>query len=101
LAAFNQGCRCGVCRDARRAYDRAWFAVGQVLRLGVVNRRVPVGRTAEHIGRLREAGWSVRDISAVSGWSRNTVDRIVRLDRAGAGGRCWSLVERSVLGIDP
>jgi hypothetical protein len=93
LARYQLGCRCPKCRRARRAYDRGWFATRQILRGGVVNRRVPAARAVDAIGALRARGWSLGKVAAECGCHEATLARIVRAHRQGAQVRCWSMLE--------
>src|SRR5262245_56561743 len=97
--SYRQGCRCRYCVKAFRHYHRKRYARLQVTRVGVTNRRVPAGPAAEHFAALTAAGWTVAKIAADVGCSSSTVQRIMRMQRRGEPGRCWSTFADAVLAI--
>ena len=95
VAGYQGGCRCSGCGRARNRYDRTWKAARKVLAGREVVWMVPTARVRAHVVRLRDAGWSVRQIGEASGWSEQTVRRLQRSDR------CWNLVADAVLALEP
>jgi len=62
-------CGCDACRTA-------WNLYIQNLRAGVASGRtsyVPAGPVRDHLAGLTGAGWTIRQVAAVTGWSRHTL----------------------------
>jgi hypothetical protein len=97
LRCYLAGCRCARCTGAFRKYHRLRYAERQVLTSGSVNRRVSAHRTAERLMELRAWGWTWAKLEAATEFRSQTLMRVARTP----GGRCWSLVERAVLQIEP
>lgn len=103
---YTRGCRCTVCREAKRLYIRERRAAGLEIdhrRLHGVRRhdrkarRLPynVAPVREHITRLRSLGWTWEAIARLSATNPSTVCRIAR------GHRCHRRVGEAILAIVP
>jgi hypothetical protein len=97
-AAYDAGCRCGDCVDARRAQWRVSRAVRVVEATGQVRWLVPIGRTARHLVQLLDDGWALEDVAVKAECSVSSLQRILTAYRRRPP-RTWNTIERSVLAI--
>ena len=65
---YRRGCRCEVCVQANRDYQREWYR----RRMRGDTARVPVGPVAKHIARLSAAGMSYAAIDSAAAIGRGT-----------------------------
>jgi hypothetical protein len=85
LAAFQRGCRCPQCRDARRHYDRVRRVALMYASTGQGRWKVPIGPARRHVWALRRAGLSIKTIAARAGLPVPTVEGIATHGAPGAG----------------
>lgn len=82
---YRSGCRCEGCREAHRAYYRAkrreWAAARANNAPASLVDAEPVRRK---LGQLAERGYSVAEISRLSGVAKSTIRAIMRPEDAGA-----------------
>jgi hypothetical protein len=95
LAAYQKGCRCSVCVQDRRRYDRTVYAARKLARTGVAHWKVPNRNASRHVARLIDAGWSIAAIARRAGVSAPTIHRIA----SRPSGRCWNTVADGILAI--
>lgn len=95
VAAYNGGCRCARCVRARRGRWRELQVARKVMRGREPVFKVSTARVWSHVGRLREAGWSVAGIARAAGVCEASVWRL------GRAAKCWNLVADAVLALQP
>lgn len=90
---YLRGCRRPECLDAHYRYMSRWRLDQQRGH----RRRVPAGRTVDHITRLTGAGWSFAQIGTAAGCAHRTIAALV----AGEHRTVATETERRVLAVPP
>lgn len=74
--SYTKGlCRCGVCVDANRSYQRDWARSRR--RSDGEARRVSATPVKARLETLEASGWTRREISRRTGLSRSTLDAVM------------------------